>query len=128
MRCPKCDTITFDYLKQCPKCGKDLSEIAGMLGTFHIPDTSFDWFNLNAEMTPANGPEQATAPELSDDGLQETPPSVLEDIDISDLVPEQAEEFDLPDEVMEDIDIGEDDIEEIEIGDDLDKLLDEVIE
>ncbi len=26
MKCPKCNYISFDYLDECKKCGKDLSE------------------------------------------------------------------------------------------------------
>jgi hypothetical protein len=122
MRCPKCGYISFDRQKSCGKCSHDLTAVAEQLqGTVikaeapfflaaalgkKIPaaaepapaleeDEALALDELVAEAPAADEEELdfAGAPLDEDDLAEQTLPSLgLEDIDVSDLMPPQAEE------------------------------------
>ncbi len=79
MRCPKCGTISFDWVRQCEKCGKDLTDLAGVLGLDAEASEEVDWFSM---------PDQPDQPNQVDEarpGDAPSPPD-LSAIDVSDLV------------------------------------------
>jgi hypothetical protein len=123
MRCPKCGTISFDHVKQCEKCGRDLSSVSELLGIFYSENRELDWFNLSLEPAAVDSPEAVgdAPPEIV---MPDTPPQVLEGIDISDLVETK------PSEVEADLDINMelDELQNITLDEDFNNALDEVIE
>jgi hypothetical protein len=76
MRCPKCGTISFDWVRQCEKCGKDLGELASVLGLDAEVSEEVDWFSMPDQPDQVDGAQPGDAP---------SPPD-LSAIDVSDLV------------------------------------------
>ena len=74
MRCPKCGSISFDYLENCSKCGQDLREISAGLGGFAKPDPELMWLGKDSKADSIKTePEAGNSMDLSE-------------IDVSDLV------------------------------------------
>ena len=90
MRCPKCGSISFDYLENCSKCGQDLSKISAGLGGFAKPDTELIWLNMNFKADGVKTEPEAPIVE------QEAGNSVdLSKIDVSDLVDVSTTDIDM---------------------------------
>lgn len=121
MRCPKCGTISFDYLKRCGKCGKELGEVAKNLGNFYHTDREFDWFRTKISSNSAPNSNFPPSPPPVMDTVEEAPPVKLDDIDISDLVEEKELSGESP------IELNIDDIETITLNDDLKNAIDDVM-
>ena len=82
MRCQKCGTISFDWLKVCGKCGASLAEERDLLGRF-IPDNGeISWFQ---EADPEGS--RNTHP-----GRETQAPPDISKVDVSDLRPENMKE------------------------------------
>ena len=123
MRCPKCGAISFDYLKQCGKCGKDISDVSGSLGIFYAENDNLDWFKLNinheSPETMASEKMDMSPPEIP---ISNEPPKVLEGIDISDLVDQDK------DISTTDIELNPDDLKDVEVDENFNDALDKLIE
>jgi len=48
MRCKKCGFISFDWLDNCKKCGKSLSEEKQLIGIFFNDEKEINWFSLDS--------------------------------------------------------------------------------
>ena len=90
MRCPKCGSISFDYLENCPKCGQDLREISAGLGGFAKPDPELMWLGKDSKADSIKTEPEAPIVE------QEAGNSVdLSKIDVSDLVDVSTTDIDM---------------------------------
>ncbi len=125
MRCPKCGYISFDYVNNCEKCGKDLKEVAFVLGPFIMENQGASWF----EVPDRQEVEKQTDNELFDTVSvpePETAPLDLRDIDVSDLISDE-----MPMDVVDDgeeVEVFDSDIIETAVVDeDFQKALDDVI-
>ena len=91
MRCPKCGSISFDYLENCSKCGQDLREISAGLGGFAKPDPELMWLGKDSKADSIKTePEAGNSMDLSEidvSGLVDVPgtDTDVEEIDSSDL-------------------------------------------
>ncbi len=125
MRCPKCGYISFDYVNNCEKCGKDLKEVASILGPFIMENQGPGWF----EVPDRQEAEKQTDNELFDTVSPpepDTAPMDLRDIDVSDLISDEmaGDVVDDGDEIA----VIDSDIIETVVGDeDFQKALDDVI-
>lgn len=123
MRCPKCGVISFDYLKQCGNCGKDLSEVSGLLGVFFAENAELDWFKRDIKH---DSPENMAAEEMDmsppEIPVSDEPPKVLEGIDISDLVEKEPGASD------SDIALNSEDLRDLIVDEDFNDALDKLIE
>ena len=119
MRCPKCGFISFDYVNNCEKCGKDLAETAAMLGPFLTPASVESWF----EVSETNDVE----PQVDTGFLEPEPDTAsvdLGNIDVSDLVSDEVS----ADAVVEEVTVLDSDIiETVAVDEDFQKALDDVI-
>lgn len=120
MRCPKCGYISFDYLSSCEKCGKDLEEVAAVLGPFLMDNSRLNWFrSMTMDHDTSEAPVQAAEPEID-------PYVDLADIDVSDLVAEEAgseQEEDVEEIIMLDSDL----VETVTVDEDFQKALDDAV-
>ena len=83
MRCPKCGSISFDYLENCSKCGQDLREISAGLGGFAKPDPELMWLGKDSKADSIKTePEAGNSVDLSE-------------IDVSDLVDVSTTDIDM---------------------------------
>ena len=83
MKCPKCGYTSFDYLDECKKCGKDLTEHK-------------EKFNIRSLMFPASGAAAAaaaSAPSASAAGGEEFGFDFMDDEDASGASAEPATEI-----------------------------------
>ena len=121
MRCPKCGFISFDYVNNCEKCGKDLGETAAVLGPFLMPAVGTSWFEA---------PEDPDATLEADTGIfaAETDAAGVDlaDIDVSDLVSDEipVESAGESEEVTV---LDSDVIETVAVDEEFQKALDDVI-
>jgi len=46
MRCPKCATISFDYMDTCENCRASLASLKEQLGPFMKPSRKLNWFEI----------------------------------------------------------------------------------
>ncbi len=128
MRCPKCGYISFDYLKSCEKCGRDLAETAKNLGPFLMEDLGFSWFASQQAggdaADAAEPPVQPVEPETREQAPGSAPVDLAE-IDMSDLVADTSGDS-IPEELedIEELDVGA--IETI-VDDDFKKALEDLI-
>ncbi len=90
MRCPKCGYISFDYVSNCEKCGRDLGDTAGMLGSFIMVNSDLDWFQKPDSGGAAEDAAAATAVQSE----IEAPAVDLAAIDVSDLVQDEMADMD----------------------------------
>ncbi len=126
MRCPKCGYMTFDYVKQCDKCGGDLSAETEMLGLIVADALDFNWFGSEDY---ASAEPQVLEPEAP---LEEDvpPPLDLENIDVSDLISDEIEPESLEEiEELEEFSLSEEDLVETAVVEDKEfqEALEEVI-
>ncbi len=121
MRCSKCGFISYDYVNNCEKCGKDLGEIAAALGPFLMPAVGESWFEV-----PDAG-EAAAEPETGFFTPEPDASSVdLADIDVSDLVSDDLS-ADAAVDVEEVTVLDSDVIETVAVDEEFQKALDDVI-
>ncbi len=125
MRCPKCGYISFDYVNNCEKCGKDLKEVASVLGPFIMENQGSSWF----EVPDRQEVEKQIDNELLDTASVPEPeaaPLDLRDIDVSDLISDE-----MPVDVVDDGEevevLDSDIIETVVVDEDFQKALDDVI-
>ena len=121
MRCPKCGFISFDYVNNCEKCGRDLGEITAAIGPFLMPATGESWFEVS------NAAEAASEPD-TDFFTPEPEASAVDlgDIDVSDLVSDEIS-TDAGDDLEEVTVLESDIIETVAMDEDFQKALDDVI-
>lgn len=115
MRCPKCGTISFDWMKQCEKCGKELRDLARSLGLDAEGGEGINWFALDSSSAQEGSSAAAGAgPDLSS-------------IDVSDLMaPDAQEPAGVDDDGPPEIDAEE--VARIASDENLSRTLDQVIQ
>ncbi len=126
MRCPKCGFISFDYVNNCEKCGRDLTETVALLGLGIVDTADFSWFGLQeAEDTQGIPPVYEAVPEES--GAEgEAPGLDLAEIDVSDLISDEYD-ADALEELDEAVLLDEEVIETVAVDHEFQQALDEVI-
>jgi len=117
MKCPKCSYITFDYLDNCPRCGKDLTAEKSRLNISSFkPNPPFFLGSLTGDLSdssvgipiPESSIENEEEMKLKDEDVYDDGSEL--DINMEEKFVSESGESDLEKELdLSDIDLPEDD-------------------